>query len=441
MLGMTAELTRVTWACLVFISASLAPISHAIAVPVQPMACTSIQSAMGPFYRWPTPNPGMIAPLNLVWNYPVYTNPLRAAFTGKNIQIDIPASFGQFAGFHLGTSAIPTATDERFRLTRIDIRKPAQAYSGLGQALTHVMEMVLVHRQEKGDRWANVILPFQVSTNGQDRDIVNPIISGTELPSSIGQTGYVMASAVSELNLSPAYANATFSEFWGTAPVYGCTSKSVNVRYFLRTSVLAIGIDTFQQLSTALQNVPIQDPTTPPERTWTIGTCHNSTGTCVVQKAADMQVKLANTVKYLSQAIATQRTRKLDLDTKLKELQAHTGPATNASIALYDATAAAFANLQSAASMLSSATASKDTTQAFATEAAAATWDQDAPNRFTATSLQTGLTSQANGVALTLADISGQEAEGTEPSVAKSLLSRFFSTGPSMFRAQRRMST
>jgi len=437
MLGMNAEPRQVAWVCLVFMSAFLAPVSHSIAVPVQPIACTSIQSAMGPFYRWPTPNPGMVAPVNVVWNYPVYTNPLRAAFTGKSIQIDIPASFGQFAGFHLGKTGIPTPTDPRFRLTRIDIRKPAQAYPGLGQALTHVMEMVLVHRQEKSDRWANVILPFQVSTSGQDMDIVNPIISGTELPSRLGQTGYVMASAVSELKLSPAYANATFSEFWGTAPVSGCTSKTVDARYFMRTSVLTIGVDTFQQLSSALQNVPVQNPTPPPETTWTIGTCHNSTSNCVLQKAMNVQEKADNAAKYESQAIETQRKRKSDLDTKLTELQAHTGPATNASIALYDATAAAFSNLQAAASELASAQTNKATTQAWASQAAAATWDSNAPR---AAALQTGLKSQANGVALTLADISGKEAEETEPSVVKSLLSRFFSTGPSKFRQKRRLS-
>merc|ERR1719506_1174127 len=144
MLGMTAELRQVAWVCLVFISASLTPVSHSLAQPMAstslmpgstsltpvspsialPIACTSIQSSMGPFYRWPTPNPGMVATVNVVWNYPVYTYPLHAAFTGKSIQIDIPASFGQFAGFHLGKTGIPTATDERFRLTRIDIRKP-----------------------------------------------------------------------------------------------------------------------------------------------------------------------------------------------------------------------------------------------------------------------------------------------------------------------------
>lgn len=413
-----------------FISTLLASLSHAL--PVQPMACTAVQSSMGPSYRWPTPNPGMVAPVNVVWNYPVYSNPLRSAFTGKSIQIEIPPSFGEFAGFHLGTTAIPTPTDERYRLTRLDIRKPAQAYSGLGQALSHVMEMVLIHREENGDRWANVILPFQVSTDGAKMDIINPIIDGTKLPSRIGQTGYVMASAVSELKLSPGLDNATFSEFWGTAPAYGCTSKTVNVRYFMRTTALAIGVDTFGQLAGALENAPVQDPTQPPPVTWTIGTCHNSTGACVVKTGENMQLKLANMKTYQSQAITQQRTRKTALDAKLKELQAHTGPATNASIALFDATAAAFNDLKAAASELTSAESSTIQIQAFATEAAASTWDMDAPKAATAAAaLQVPTMGYTHPVVLA-------EQEAGVPSVAESLLARFMQ--PSRFRGKRRVS-
>jgi len=436
MLQTTMELRQPRWTCLFFVSALLAPLSHALlAAPaltpvVQPMACTSIQSAMGPSYRWPTPNPGMVAPLNVVWNYPVYRNPLRSSYTGKSIQIDIPPSFGEKAGFHLGTTPIPTATDERYRLTRVDIRKPAQAYSGLGQALTHVMEMVLIHRQENGDRWANVILPFQVSTDGADMDIINPIIDGTNLPSRIGATGIVMASAVSELMLAPGFDNASFSEFWGTAPVFGCPSKNVNVRYFMRTSTLFIGVDTFEQLSSALQNAPVQDPTQPPEATWTIGTCRNSTGTCVVQKAVDMQAKLVNMQKYQSQALTEQRTRKVDLDAALKALQAFKGPATNKSITAFDAAAAAFNNLKAAASELTSAESNTAQIQVFATEASSAKWDQDAP------AAPSAATAPA---AAAFADVATQEAVDTAPSVAESLLARFLPSRSS-FRGKRRVS-
>jgi len=431
------ELMQASFARLLLILAFLAPVSHALSVA--PMACTTMTAGMGSFYRWPEANPGMVAPVNIVWNFPVYTNPLHCAFAGKSIQMTVPASFGELAGFHLGTTAIPTSTDERYRLKRIDIRKPAQAYSGLGQALTHVMEMVLIHKQENGERWANVILPFQVSTNGAEMDIINPIIDGTTLPSRIGQTGVVMASAVSELKLSPGFDNATFSEFWGTAPVYGCDSKTVNVRYFMRTTTLSIGVDTFQQLSTALANAPVQDPTPPPETTWTVGTCHNNSGTCVVQKAVNMQVKLTNMKQYRSQALTEQRARKVDLDTKLKDLQAHTGPATNASVVLYDAAAAAFNDLKAAASELTSAQASTAKIQMFATEAAGATWDQDAPKAASAALAQMPPKLTPADViareAASLADVSGQEAA---PSVADSLLSRFLS--PGRFGGKRRLS-
>jgi len=316
MLRATMELMQIRVLHLLASLAVLAPLDVS-GGSLQPLACTMIQSEMGPFFRWPTANPGMVAPVLMVWNYPVYRSPLRTSFTGKSIQIDIPASFGQTAGFHLGKTAIPTKTDERFRLTRLEIRRPAQAYTGLGQALSHVMEMVLIHRQENGDKWANVILPFQVSTNGADMDIINPIIDGVKLPTRISQTGYVMASAASEMKVSPAFQNATFSEFWNTAPVAGCTKKIVNVRYFLRTNTLAIGQDTFTQLSNALENVPAQEPVQPPQTTWLMDTCRNNSGVCKIQAAVDMQAKLQNLQKYQSQAITEQSSRKADLDTSL----------------------------------------------------------------------------------------------------------------------------
>lgn len=444
---MTMELRQVRSACLLFILASLAPTSRGIVAPValQPLACSTIQSGMGSFYRWPTANPGMVAPVNVVWNYPVYTNPLQCSFTGLSILMTIPPSFGEVAGFHLGATAIPTASDERYRLTQIAIRKPAQAYSGLGQALTHVMEMVLIHKEVNGNNWANVILPFQVSTNGAEMDIVNPIIAGGQLPSRLGQTGIVMASAVSQLELGPGFDNATFSEFWGTAPAQGCSSKTVNNRFFMRTSTLAIGVDTFEQLSTALQNAAVQDPTQPPETTWTVGTCRNNSGTCVVQKAENMQTKLTTMQKYQSEALTEQRSRKTDLDTKLKELQTHTGPATNASIVAYNAAAAAYTDLKSAASELTSAETNVAQLQLFATEAAGATWDQDAPKSAAASKTPATAFMQqppesnpsnviAHGAAFS-ADTSGQDAA---PSVADNLLSRFLA--PSRFHGKRRVS-
>lgn len=391
---------------------------------------------MGASYRWPTPNPGMVAPLNVVWNYPVYRSPLTSSFTGESIQIDIPADLGETSGFHLGTQAVPTAKDEKYRLRRLDIRKPAKAYSGLGQALTHVMEMVLIHKQENGDKWANVILPFQVSTDGSDMDIINPIIDGTKLPDRIGESSHVMASAVSELQLSPGFDNATFSEFWATAPVSGCKDKNVNVRFFMRTSNLNIGVDTFQQLGDALQSAPMQEPTQAPEMAWTIGTCRNGTGTCKVEKAEDLQAKLKNTQKYMSQALTEQRTRKSDLEKKLKEVQAHKGSATKKSVAALDAATAAFKDLKSSASELASAEANTAQIQTFATEAASAKWDQDAPQAAPKTAaVQTSVNTATDIVARPLPSLTQVQAV---PSAADGLLASF---GGQRLRGTRRVST
>jgi len=329
----------------------------------------------------------MVAPVNLVYNYPTYRNPLVSTYTGKAIQLAIPEDFGQTAGFHLGTTAVPTATDEKYRLVQVSLRKPPQAYTGLGQALSHVLEMVLVHKQSNGANWANIILPFQVSTNGADMDIINPIVDGATLPTSTGMSGYVMTSAVSEMKLSPAFDNTNFSEFWGTAPVSGCTTESVNVRYFMRSNTLAIGVDTFAQMSNALENTPSQEPTEPPASNWIVGTCTNGTGTCQVAAAADLKTQLDNLKQAESQAITEQRTRKADLDTKLAAVQNHTGKATNASIEQYNAAVAAYDDLQAAASELVSAESHVAEVQTFYDDQQKYKWDQNAPASSTNASL------------------------------------------------------
>jgi len=310
MLGMLPKLTQARWACLLFICQ--ASFAHGVVTSVQPIACSQIVADMGPFYRWPKANPGMVAPVNIVWKYPKYQSPLRSSFTGKSIQIDIPADFGEHAGFHLGTSGKPKNTDEEYRLARVELRKPAQAYAGLGQQLSHVMEMVLVHKQHNGKHWANIILPFQVSTSGADMDIINPIVDGTKLPRRIGESGYVMASAVNKMILSPAFENATFNEFWGKAPVAGCNKKDVDVRFFMRTDTLSLGVDTFQQMSTALENAPNQQPVQPAEATWIVGSCSGAdpAAPCVPRKAQDMQAKLKNLEQFQTRAITQQRDKK-----------------------------------------------------------------------------------------------------------------------------------
>merc|ERR1719253_962769 len=249
------------------------------------------------------------------------------------------------------------------------------------------MEMVLVHREENGKHWANVILPFQVSTSGADMDIINPIVDGTHLPSRIGESGYVMASAVNQMVLGPGFENATFNEFWGSAPVAGCDKKNVDVRYFMRTNTLSLGIDTFAQMSTALEHAPEQQPVQPPEATWIVGSCANSSASCVVRKAEDMQAKLKNLQQYQSQAVSEQRSRKTALDTKLAELKNHTGPATKKSISLYDSSVAAYNDLKAAASQLVSSEANVAEVKTFADEAANSKWDQNAPSK---AAVQTG---------------------------------------------------
>jgi carbonic anhydrase len=339
-------------------------------------------AAMGDFWRWPTPNPGMASPVNVVYNYPVYKSPLAAAFDGKAITIDLPSDYGAEAGFFLGTSGIAAASDEKYGLTRLEIRKPAKAYAGLGQALPHVMEMVAIHRGQNVNNWANVVIPFQVSTSGRDMDIIGAAINGEELPNRIGQTGHVLKSAVNQLILEPAFANATFSEFWGKAPVAGCASATnLDVRYFLRSQVLAIGVDTFQQLSDALEDVAEEEPVEPKVVSWLIGTCQTNVSKCELVTPKDMNAELAELQKSQGQAVSEQRAKKADLDSKLALLQANQGmPATPASIQEYNDASAAFDELHNAAMELTSVTAQVSTATQQAQQASSNTWDENKPS-------------------------------------------------------------
>lgn len=374
-----------SWLCFLAIFQLAHAYSHETGAraPVVSAACSNPVIDMGDFYRWPTVNPGMAAPVNVVYNYPVYRQPLRSEFTGKSIKISIPADYGQSAGFHLGTGGAPKGNDEKYRLTSIDIRKPAKAYAGLGQALTHVMEMVLVHKQSNGNGWANIILPFQVSTSGADIDIVDPIIAGVELPDRIGQTGYVVAGGTNELLLGPAFeGESRFSEFWGDAPVSGCPSADkLHARFFMRTNVLTIGVDTFQQLMNALENTPEEQPTMPPGVSWLLGTCANNSATCTLVTPVNVQQKMTELQNFQGKAVSEQRSRKADMDGKLKQLKEHQGqPTTNESIQLFNSAVSAYRDLESAASELVSVKAQLAEMTTFATQAASSHWDMNKPS-------------------------------------------------------------
>jgi carbonic anhydrase len=350
-----------------------------------PLACQEGYklASMGSSYSWPQQNPGLVAPKAVVWDYPAYSEPLACSYTGKSLAVEIPASVGEKNHFHLGTSSTAEATDEKYILARLEIRKPAQAYAGVGQQLSHVMEMVMIHKQDDPTsadkkRWANIILPFQVSTSGAAVDIIGMMINGVNLPGRIGESGIILSSASGKMDFAPGFKDATFSEFWGTAPDAGCETSTENVRYFMRNDVLTIGLDTFDQLAIALQSVPAQEPSLSPKITWIVGTCAHDAD-CVLPTPKNLEAQVDALKIALAEAQQLQSTSLKALEPKLAELAAHTGAADQESIALFNEALTLYNQLKNAAAMLESSKTQLAQAEAWLKEQVDEKFDSDAP--------------------------------------------------------------
>jgi len=251
------------------------------------------------------------------------------------------------------------------------------------------MEMVMIHKQANPTsadktRWANIILPFQVSTSGAAVDIIGLLVNGVNLPGRIGESGIILSSASGKMDFAPVFKDATFSEFWGTAPDAGCETSTENVRYFMRSDVLTIGLDTFDQLAIALQSVPAQEPSLPPQITWIVPTCAHDADcgdleAAKTQAKKDLQAKVTDLTAAVKQAKELQDTTLKALEPKLDELAAHTGAADQESIALFNEALTLYNQLKNAAAMLESSKTQLAQAEAWLKESDGSTFDSDAP--------------------------------------------------------------
>lgn len=121
----------------------------------------------------------------------------------------------------------------------------------------------------------------------------------------------------------------------------------------------------------------------PPAVSWLLATCANNSAPseCTLAPKKDVQAELKTLQDFQGKAVSEQRSRKADMDNKLKQLKAHQGQApTNESIQLYNSAVAAYQDLQSAASELVSVKAQVAEMTKFATQAAASHWDMNKPS-------------------------------------------------------------
>lgn len=54
---------------------------------------STYHATMGHQQRWPSPNPALVAPVQVNYSYPKITYPLEGEFTGESIALTIPGSY------------------------------------------------------------------------------------------------------------------------------------------------------------------------------------------------------------------------------------------------------------------------------------------------------------------------------------------------------------
>lgn len=311
----SASMVRLVFRAALAASFAARPASGAI-------SCADNRVSGGLSYRWPVANPALVAPENIYYSYPVFSDPLQAEFDGNAITIAMPGTFE--GGFTLN------ATDghlpnETYRLQRIEIRNPGRAPSGIGEVIPHILEVALVHQQVGGDTsyYANVIIPFQAS-GSSEYDPLFPFVVGAEMPTRPGDKAPTLMSSHQKLNLNSLFGDVTFFNFWTTLPT-ACASMSVDARQFMRSQALNTDYHTFTAFQVALQHAPQYPPIPPPDVAWITNVCSSVDG-CSGVLALSLTQQLEEGQGIETQAVAEFRERKMLMDTALSNLVNGTTP-------------------------------------------------------------------------------------------------------------------
>lgn len=333
--------------------------------------CQNAQATGSRSYRWPVANPALVAPVKLQFDYPIYSNPLEAEFTGEVLALPTPVEY--LGGFSIITSSgTGSNSTEQYVLRRIELRKPGKVPEGIGQVLPHVMEVALVHEQVGGPHWANVIVPFTVSAEST-YDMLFPLVFGATMPMDMGQREPMLLSGAQELNLNAGFGNCTFHHQWTTLPT-DCIGKTVTARQFMRSKTLNIGFETYNLLMTTLANAPDFPPLQSAPITWIIDTCPAG-GTCTVSEIPNLVTLLSEARTLQSQAVAELRERKALMDQAYNNLINGTGDAAE----LYKIAVSARADLATAHSEMQSVAHYTSELEGWSNQSQGANWDADAP--------------------------------------------------------------
>jgi len=253
----------------------------------QDNGCGTVTASAGPQYRFATKNPATVAPVYIDWEVKLYSNPLQAELKDSSLVIGAPADMvANFKLVNSTTNATVSGNGEKYLLQSIQIRKPGETAEGLGQALNHELEVVLVHKETTGTGYyANVIVPFEVGVD-PGFDILAPLLNEAELPAKVGEVKPVLVTNTLPLNLASAFENASFQEFWSTV-ITSCNDQTAGARLIMRNQTLTTSKDIMSRLLGLLKWAEPAPALKAPTPTWLMGACQRGQ-TCKMFNATDL---------------------------------------------------------------------------------------------------------------------------------------------------------
>ncbi|CAJ1329332.1 unnamed protein product [Effrenium voratum] len=339
--------------------------------------CTVILGSAGACYRWPVPNPALVAPVLLDYDVDEYKSPLMSVLSDSALVITAPADM--VANFNLTTPSTSGSTSaatipQKYILQSIQLRKPALVAAGKKQQLSHELEAVLVHREVTGTGYfANVIVPMEVRAE-PGLDLLAPLLNEADLPSKVGETQPVLVSGTLPLQLSHVFAGASFQHFWGEITTT-CNSSQVGARILLRNATMATSKPLLNRILRLLQYTPSTLPVTPPEETWLMQPCPRGSS-CSLPVAVDLAPALTEAQAALQANESKLEAAKQAMDQSLLAL---TSNSTYVSNAAYNTAVLNRQALQEAEKAVEAAKAEVQLLQSQLAAASAGAWDAKAP--------------------------------------------------------------
>lgn len=329
--------------------------------------CEHLVASAGRSVQWPVSNPALVAPVTASYDVKPYRSPLLATRTDTSIVVAAPPDLE--CNFFL-TDA--NGTLEKYSLSTMEVRKPGVMPADMSP-LSHVLELVLVHRAPSGV-WASVVIPLNVVGNPPN-DVLTPIFSGAVLPTEVGHISPVHLQSAMPLDLTAAWAS-TFYASWSVLPT-SCPGVKVPARHLLRSTTMATSPATFSAISLALRSVRDRAPPLRIEALFWLMTACPMGSTCAPPVAQNLAQDLQNATSLYQAQVTALWATKARLDSAIALLQDLTGQ--NATNAAFNNATALRAKLVQAQLAVDGSKATVQQINGWISQASSAVWDGDRP--------------------------------------------------------------